>query len=66
MFEDHCQIVQESLVGERAVDGQSFASLAILGERLRRLKEADEIFAGVEFSPEAKSLRTSKAMAAVG
>ncbi|MHC4707320.1 MAG: hypothetical protein ACYS8I_09565 [Planctomycetota bacterium] len=36
---DHWQIVKKSLSGARGVDEQTFASLAILDERLERLKK---------------------------
>ena len=47
----HCRIVGESLTGERPVDEQTCASLAILAERLERLKQSSSLFAGVTFSP---------------
>ncbi len=53
----HCQILGKSISGERAVDEQTFASLAILGERLDRLKKFDRLFSGVEFSSAVKKLK---------
>jgi len=47
----HCQIVGESLMGERPVDEQTGASMAILADRLERLKQSSSLFAGVTFSP---------------
>lgn len=47
----HCQIVGESLMGERPVDEQTGASMAILADRLERLKHSSSLFAGVTFSP---------------
>jgi hypothetical protein len=57
---NHCRIVAESLAGERETDEQTFASLAILEEKLERLKEHDEAFSGVEFSSDVKKLRSQK------
>lgn len=57
---NHCRIVAGSLVGEREVDERTFASLAILGERLERLKEIDETFSGIEFSPDVQKLQRQK------
>jgi hypothetical protein len=54
---NHCRIVAGSLVGEREVDERTFASLAILGERLERLKEIDETYSGIEFSPDVQKLQ---------
>lgn len=56
MDSNHCQIVQKSLSGERAVDEQTFASLAVLNERMERLKERGMDFSNVRFSDVAKKL----------
>jgi len=56
MESNHCQIVTESLNGQRSVDEQTSASLGILSERLERVKQLDEVFAGVSFSPAASEL----------
>jgi len=40
---NHCRIVTESLAGKRKVDEHTFASLAILDERLERLKSLGEL-----------------------
>jgi hypothetical protein len=47
----HCRIVSQSLTGERPVDEQTGASVAILADRLERLKQSSSLFAGVMFSP---------------
>ncbi len=60
MDSNHCRIVAGSLVGEREVDERTFASLAILGERLERLKEIDETYSGIEFSPDVQKLQSRK------
>jgi hypothetical protein len=53
----HCQIVGESLMGERPADEQTCASMAILADRLERLKRSSDLFAGVAFSPYAQRMR---------
>ncbi|HUS73294.1 MAG TPA: hypothetical protein VMY06_09540 [Sedimentisphaerales bacterium] len=63
---NHCRIVEKSLTGERAVDEQTFSSLTILTERLERLKNMDEIFSGVTFSPDVRELKAQKNAVAVG
>ena len=63
---NHCQIVGRSLAGERAVDEQTFASLAILSERLQHLKDVDKIFSNVTFSPEVRELKAQQRAVAVG
>ena len=63
---NHCQIVEKSLTGDRTVDEQTFASLAILSERLEHLKNVDKIFDGVTFSPDVMQLNTRNRAVAVG
>ena len=63
---NHCRIVAESLAGKRKADEQTFASLAILDERLERLKSLGETFSGVEFSPDAAKLISQKNAVAIG
>jgi hypothetical protein len=65
MNANHCQIVEQSLTGERAVDEQTFASLAILNERLEHLKNLDGIFGHVMFSPDVKKLSRRRGTVAV-
>ena len=62
---NHCQILEKSLNGERAVDEQTFGSLAILKERLERLRKLDTIFEGVEFSPAVKKLKKQRKAVAI-
>lgn len=57
---NHCRIVEESITGERAADEQTFASLAILSERLERLKKLGKQFSGVTFSPGVEKLKGRK------
>ena len=57
---NHCQIVEKSLTGDREVDEGTFASLTILTERLERLKNADEIYRGINFSPHVRELQAQK------
>ena len=63
---NHCQIVKRSLCGERAVDEETFASLAVLSERLERLKELDSAYSAVEFSSAVKKLKEQRKAIAVG
>ena len=63
---NHCRIVAESLAGESPVDEQTLASLAILDDRLERLKKLDEAFSGVMFSRTVEQLRGQSSTIAVG
>lgn len=61
----HYQIVGDSLTGERPVDEQTCASMAILADRLERLKHSSDLFAGVAFSPYVQRMkRHAEAMVA--
>ena len=65
LWENHYQVVAESLAGEKEVDEQTFASLAVLSERLERLKQLDDVFSGVAFSSAIEKLLTQKDLLAV-
>jgi hypothetical protein len=47
----HCQVVGQSLAGQRPVDEQTGMSIAVLADRLERLRQSSSLFAGVMFSP---------------
>ncbi len=53
----HFQIVGESLMAERPLDEQTCASVAVLADRLERLKHSSDLFAGVTFSPYVLKMR---------
>ena len=63
---NYCQIVRDSITGERAVDEQTFASLTILTERLERLKKLDKAFSDIAFSAAVKKLRSQESAVTVG
>ena len=63
---NHYRIVADSIVGERQADEQTFASLAVLSERLERLKEQYDVFSGIEFSSAVKNLQSQKDKITVG
>ncbi len=63
---NHCRIVAESLAGKREVDERTFASLAVLGERLERLKARNEMFSGIAFSRPVEKLQISRCAITVG
>ena len=52
----YCQIVARTLAGERPIDERTHASVAVLAERLERLKSQGGLFADVEFSPHFQAL----------
>ena len=63
---NHCQIVSESLAGKRAVDEQTFASLAVLTDRLERIRKLGKAFSKVEFSPDVERLKSRESPLPVG
>jgi len=62
----YCQIVARTLAGEQPFDEQAQASVAVLAERLERLKSHGGLFAGVEFSPHLQQLRSRSEPVFVG
>ncbi len=63
---DHIRIVNEALAGDRPVDEQAQAAVAILAERLQRLKQSSRLFAGITFSPHVKKLQRQAEALVVG
>lgn len=63
---NHYRIVAESLAGHRRIDEQTFAALAILEEKLERLKKLDSAFYEVAFSTDVEKLRKHQKAVAVG
>ena len=62
---DHYQVVAESLAGKREVDEHTLDSVAVLAERLERVRGLDEAFAGIEFSPDVEQLQGRRRTAGV-
>ncbi len=60
-----CQIVKDSLAGRRPVDEQTFTSLAILGERLERVRRLGKNFSNIKFSPAVRKLAGRENIVAV-
>jgi hypothetical protein len=65
LYPDHCEVVKDSLQGRRAIDEQTFASVAVLNERLQRVKKLDARFSRIEFSPAVKHLKSHSNKVAV-
>lgn len=63
---DHCQVVQASLAGNKAVDQQVLTSLAVLNDRLELLKTMNPAFSTVCFSPGVEQLKTHSSLTSVG
>jgi hypothetical protein len=63
---NHFRIVAESLSGKRETDEKTLASLAVLDERLQRLKKLGGAFSGVNFSEEVEKIRKHEYAVSVG
>jgi len=63
---DLWQVVSKGLSGGRPADEQTLTSLAILGERLERLKRVHPALSAVEFSPHVRELSRRAGAVAVG
>ncbi len=61
---DHCQIVSNGLRQAMPAGEQVQVSMAVLSERLERVKALGAAFAGISFSSEAESLGQWTSMAA--
>ena len=57
---NHHKIVKDALGKRRPVDEQTFASIAVLEERLARLKKMHKIFDDVQFSSAVRKLLSQK------
>jgi hypothetical protein len=63
---NHCRVVAESLAGKREVNDKTLASLAVLDDRLERLRKLGGAFSGVVFSRAVEQLRTQTSTVTVG
>jgi hypothetical protein len=63
---DNFRIVNETLAGDRPVDEQTQAAVAILAERLQRLQQSSRLFAGITFSPHVNQLQRQAEALVVG
>ena len=62
---DHCEIVADSLLGNRTADEKTFASIAVLGDRLEQLRKSHRAFVDVDFSPPVQALSEQEMMLAL-
>ena len=62
---DDFTIIRESLSGEKPVDETTFSSIAVLAERMERLKRSSEAFEDISFSPEVEELALCEMISAI-
>ncbi len=62
---DHLRTVKESISGARPIDEDTLSSVAVLAERLDRLKETSSLFADVAFSDDVQELADCEMISAI-
>ncbi|UCE50105.1 MAG: hypothetical protein JSW47_08075 [Phycisphaerales bacterium] len=63
---NHLRIVTESLTGQREMDEKTLAALAVLDEKLERLKKLGGAFSDIAFSEDVEKLKSHKHAVSVG
>ncbi len=66
MDSDYLDVLKGSLTGEREVDQQTYVSLAVLSDRLERVKKLGKAFSGICFSDEVEQLSRESSLLAIG
>jgi len=62
--DNHFEVIKENLEGSRPCDESVFSSVAVLAERLEKLKR-NAMFQGVAFSAEVEELACCEMMSAI-
>lgn len=62
---DHFKVITESLSGARSTDEDIFSSIAVLAERLERLKKTNALFDEVGFSEQVEELALREMISAI-
>ncbi len=62
---DHFKVITESLSGARPTDEEIFSSIAVLAERLERLKKTNALFDEVSFSEQVEELALREMTSAI-
>jgi hypothetical protein len=68
MFEkqsDHFKIINDSLTGSSPLDEETFSSVAVLAERLEKLKRNSDHFKDITFSPQLEELAQCEMISAI-
>lgn len=67
MFSGTCDFgaVRDCISGARDVDASVMGSIAVLSERLEKLRSKSDIFAGISFSQDAQEIASVEAVTAL-
>ncbi|MHC5060079.1 MAG: hypothetical protein ACYTFK_03220 [Planctomycetota bacterium] len=62
---NHFDVINQAISGRKDVDEETFSSVAVLAERLDRLKKANHLFDEVDFSEQVEELATCEMISAI-
>ena len=62
---DCFETINESLTGARPTDEETYSSVAVLAERLERLKQNSTHFGDIELSPHVEELASREMISAI-
>ena len=62
---NHFKLITDSLAGDRPTDEDTFSSIAVLAERLQRLKKTNALFDEVGFSELVEDLALREMISAI-
>ena len=62
---DHFNVIKDCLSNGRAMDEDAMSSVAVLAERLERLKKTSSLFADIMFSPQVEELAQRELVSAI-
>ena len=63
--EGHFDVLNDNINGTRPIDERTFASVAVLADRLDRLQRSNPIFGNIGFSPEIEDLANCEAISGI-
>ena len=63
--DNHFEIISKGLSQGRYADEDTFSSIAVLADRLERLKKSSSLFADVTFSPQIEELASQEMFLAI-
>ncbi len=62
---EHSKVVADSIAGARKIDDQTYESVAVLSDRLQRVKLLGKAFEGIELSPTVDQIAEQEAKLAI-
>jgi len=62
---NHFKVITDSLTGDRPTDEETFSSIAVLAQRLDRLKKTNAMFDEIGFSEQVEELELREIVSAI-